>query len=107
MPDPEQPATTAQSLNAETAIIEWDELIRHFARGVVVVVDGQLDLIDVAASMANDDKPSVESWLQKGQINRASDANARDWNQRKPRFWCVVAAPWVLIQEVSGDRPLH
>lgn len=96
-----------ESLNGETAIIEWDELVRHFARGVVVVVDRQLDLIDVATAVASDNTSEVQGWLHNGQLNRASDENAREWNQRKPRFWCVVAAPWVLIQEESKQRSLH
>ncbi len=107
MSEPQKPATLEESLNHETALIEWDELIKHFARGVVVNVDPQLDLIEVAATMANDNKAEVEQWLQQGRINRASDDNARDWNQRRPSFWCVVAAPWVLIQENTDASAVH
>jgi hypothetical protein len=107
MSTPEQPPTLEQNLNQETALIDWDELIKHFARGVVVLVSPELDLIDVAASMAKDNKSEVEQWLEQGMINRASDDNARDWNQRKPQFWCVVAAPWVLIQEKNEASAVH
>ncbi len=107
MSESEQTATLQENLNSETALVDWDELIKHFARGVIVHVAPQLDLIEVAATMASDKKNEVEQWLEKGLINRASDDNARDWNQRKPRFWCVVAAPWVLVQEQSGEQPVH
>ena len=42
-------------LTLETARITWSELQRHFARGVVLVVHGQLDLIKVAVKFAEDD----------------------------------------------------
>lgn len=87
-------------LNSETGKLLWPELERHFARGVVVAVAQELDLVEVAHAMASDDKTALEGWLQAGQVVRASEEQARDWHQRQPTFWAVVVAPWVLIQEV-------
>ena len=92
-------------LNSETGKLAWKELERHFARGVVIKVARGLDLVDVAACIAQDDKASVERWMSTGQIVRASTEDAADWNERQPVFWAVVTAPWVLIQE-TGD-PLN
>ena len=39
-------------LNAETGKLAWKELERHFARGVVVKVAGDLDLVEVALAVA-------------------------------------------------------
>ncbi len=88
-------------LNAETGKLAWSELERHFARGVVVKVAGDLDLIDVAVAMSRDDKHLIEGWLTQGRIARASSEDALDWHTRNSCFWAVVAAPWVLIQEVA------
>lgn len=99
--------TTPETLNQETATIGWEELIRHFARGVVINVGAELDLVAVATSMANDDKNAMQQWLENGQLARASDDDARDWNQRNPLFWCVVAAPWVLVQEKTEQQAVH
>jgi hypothetical protein len=88
-------------LNTETGQLPWKELERHFARGVVIKVQRGLDLVDVAARIAQDDKAVVERWLTEGRIARASADDAADWNQRQPRFWAVVTAPWVLVQEVG------
>ena len=38
-----------QELHLETARINWQELETHFARGVVIRVDSDLDLIEVAS----------------------------------------------------------
>ena len=99
--------TDKQELNQQTAKIEWSELVKHFARGVVICVDKNLDLIGVAHCMANDDVKSMQHWLDSGALRRASDDDARDWTQRDPVFWCVVAAPWVLVQESTHKESLH
>lgn len=87
-------------LNAEAGRISWKELERHFARGVLIKVAGELDLIAVAACVSSDDKESVERWLAAGLMARASAQDARDWNDRHATFWAIVTAPWVLVQEV-------
>ena len=88
-------------LNGETGKVGWNELARHFARGVVIRVAPGLDLIEVAATMVRDDKPAIEAWLASGQIARAATPDAIDWNVRQPVFWAVVTAPWVLVQEAE------
>lgn len=98
---------STQELNLQTATVDWNELIRHFARGVLIHVDANLDLVDVAHRIASDDVLYVERFLQSGLLRRASDDDARDWNSRAPTFWCVVAAPWVLIQERVYEENIH
>ncbi len=88
-------------LNAETGKIHWPELERHFARGAVIRVTGDLDLVEVAVRMARDDRPAIERWLNEGKMDRASAEDARGWQQRDPLFWAVVVAPWVLVQEIK------
>ena len=89
-------------LNVETGKLAWKELERHFARGVVVRVAGDLDLVEVALAMARDDKTAVEGWLAQGRIARASAEDGQTWHAEQSRFWAVVAAPWVLVQEVAS-----
>lgn len=86
-------------LNGETARVGWAELQRHHARGVVVRVAGELDLIEVAVAMAQDDGAAISRWMQAGQVGKLSDDTARDWLTRDPDLWSVVVAPWVLVQE--------
>jgi hypothetical protein len=86
-------------LNGETAKVAWAELQRHHARGVVVCVAGELDLIDVAVAMAQDNGAAVSRWMQAGQLEKPTDDQTRDWLARDPDLWSVVVAPWVLVQE--------
>lgn len=89
-------------LNAETGKLAWSELERHFARGVVIKVAAELDLVEVAVAMSRDDKTTVETWLARGFVARASTEDALAWHAQQSLFWAVVAAPWVLIQEVAA-----
>jgi len=90
-----------QKLNSETAQLPWKELESHFARGVVVRVDSELDLVHVAMSFSRDDQDGVEALMSDGKVARASDDDARHWNEQQPTFWAIVVAPWVLIQELK------
>jgi hypothetical protein len=90
---------TAARLNAETARIDWRELERHYARGVLMTVAAEMDLVMTAAHMARDDKTIIEAWVEKGQLHPTTDENAHDWHERNPDLWAVVVAPWVLVQE--------
>lgn len=90
-------------LNGETARVAWAELQRHHARGVVVHVAGELDLIDVAVAMAQDDGSAISRWMQSGQMVKMTDEKAMDWLKRDPDLWSVVVAPWVLVQERKSD----
>lgn len=87
-------------LNGETAKLHWRELQRHFARGVVIKVAPGVDLVAVAVRFAQDDKPAIDAWLQAGDIAKATTDDALAWQERQSVFWAVVAAPWVLVQEL-------
>lgn len=90
-----------ERLNQETGRLGWQEIQRHFARGVVVKVAAELDLVEVAARMAMDDKASFMPWFESGQVARAGTEEAEDWNRREANFWGVVVAPWLLVQEIE------
>ncbi len=93
-------------LNAQTGRIRWPELQRQFARGLLLYVTPDMDLVEVAASMVENDDAGVETWLQQGKLSRASTVQASAWHADGAEFWAVVAAPWVLIQEISNtDKP--
>ncbi len=91
-----------QKLNLETGKITWPELQRHFARGVVIEVSAELDLIEIAQSVAQDSADSISRLIDDGRLIRATDDHARRWQETQPLFWAVVVAPWVLVQEIKA-----
>lgn len=94
----------ADLLNAQTGRIRWPELARHFARGVVLRVAPGEDLVAVAGLLVADRADEVDRLYRTQRLRRALDDDARRWQQNETEFWAVVAAPWVLVQEIA-DAP--
>lgn len=92
-----------ERLNKETGKLDWLELQRHFARGAVVKVDPALDLIDVAKKFVRDDKNAVQELLTAQRVGKATEDDAKQWHESNARFWAVVAAPWILVQEFKEN----
>jgi hypothetical protein len=90
-----------QKLNLETGKIGWPELQRHFARGVIIIVAKELDLVEVAQQFSLNQKDAVQKWIDQGLIRHANDDDAIEWNNVQQQFWAVVAAPWVLVQIID------
>lgn len=90
-------------LNQETARVRWVELSRHFAAGRAYRVRAGLDLIEVAAAIAEDDSTRVAAWAAAHAIAPVSDREARRWQEHDALLWAVVVKPYVLIQESASD----
>ena len=88
-----------QKLNAETARLPWSALLRFFARGEVISVAAEIDLLDVAVAMAEDDAERVAAWMRAELVMPVSDTAAQRWQAADAQVWTVVVRPWVLVQE--------
>ena len=89
-------------LNLETSRIHWHELQTYFARGQVVRVSPDLDLLEVATELAADNKARFEQWMNDGRVGEVAPDAAQGWYDRNAELWAVVIAPWVLVQDRSG-----
>jgi hypothetical protein len=88
-------------INAETARIPWCELQRFFAAGKVFHVDAELDLVEVACALHEDDIERVRGWTEAAQLGPVADERARNWLDCEASLWAVVVKPWVLVQEAD------
>jgi hypothetical protein len=86
-------------LLGETAKIGWAELERFFARGILLRVARDIDLVSVAEAIASDDTAQVTQWLSSGLVERVQAETATDFAARDPDLWAVVVSPWVCVQE--------
>lgn len=91
-------------LNFETAPISWAELERFFARGRVLNVAVELDLIDVAVALHEDNTTKFTTWIEEKKVNHLQDETAKSWHADDSDLWAVVIAPWVLVQ---NRRSVH
>lgn len=89
-----------ESLKESMDEAEWNWLIPHSKRDVIIVVSESLDLIDVALAISMDSAKQVESWIQTQLLQKPSEVQIESWNQTPERkFLTVVVQPFVLIQE--------
>ena len=58
-----------------------------------------LDLVTVAAAIAEDNTEQIAQWLSSGLVERMQAETAADLAARDPSLWAVVVSPWVCVQE--------
>lgn len=85
-------------VNLETSRIPWKELQRFFASGTAISVSKELDLVEVALQVSEDNKAQVEDWLLSGKIGKVSDEQALTWYEADAEMWAVVVSPYVMVQ---------
>ena len=88
---------------SETAKIPWLELQRFFAAGKVMLVAPELDLVDVALALQEDDIEQVKTWTEALQVLPVPDDQAKDWVASNATLWAVVVKPWVLVQTLAPE----
>ena len=94
-------------IHSETSKIAWSELQRFFAAGKAVYVSPDLDLIEVALQLSNDNSDQVRQWMDKGKLAPVSDDQARYWIGTDATVWAVVVKPWVLVQDIKESHHEH
>ncbi|MGB5278221.1 MAG: DUF2288 domain-containing protein [Gammaproteobacteria bacterium] len=100
-------ALLRQEIHAETAKIAWTELQRFFAAGKAIHVSPELNLIDAALQISNDNSDRVRRWMDNGQLAPVSDDQARYWIDTDATVWAVVVKPWVLVQDLKDNPYAH
>ena len=100
-------ALLRQEIHAETAKIAWTELQRFFAAGKAVYVSPDLDLVETALQISNDNSALIKQWMANGKLAPVSDDQARYWIDTDATVWAVVVKPWVLVQASKERRYEH
>lgn len=88
-------------LNLETAQMAWREMQRYFASGVALYVAPELDLVEVALVMSEDNAAQIQQWMATGQFGKVKDEQAALWFEADALLWTVVVSPWVLVQPLK------
>jgi hypothetical protein len=96
--------TTQQRFEKELAKISFQELQKLFAKGMIVIVSSQVNLIEVAMKLHQDDSAIIELWIKEKKIIRAHDDHAKTWVAQRAELMAVTVAPWVLVQEIVNEE---
>lgn len=88
-------------VNLETAQMPWRDMQRYFASGAAIYVAPEMDLVEVAFQMSEDNAALIGQWMEAGQFGKVTDEQARVWSVDDAMHWVVVVSPWVLVQPVK------
>ncbi len=88
-------------INLETSKIAWRELQRFFAGGNALLVSVDLDLVEAAFQISEDNVTLIRQWMADGKLARVPDDLAREWIEHDAHVWAVVISPWVLVQSAA------
>ena len=84
-------ALSRDEIHSETSKIAWSELQRFFAAGRAINVSPDLDLVEVALQVSNDNSDLVREWMDKGKLApvlviRAESLSNRKFARSTPSF---------------------
>ena len=94
-----EPSELYLKLLTETAKVRWSELTALFARGALIRIASNLDLVSVAEAVANDDASQVAAWASAGLLEKMPADAARRFEENDSELWAVVVSPWVIVQD--------
>ena len=101
MTNPNHQEIYRTKINLETSKIAWKELQRFFAGGKTLMVSADLDLVEAAFQMSEDNAAQIRQWMTAGKLARVPDEQACEWAETDALVWAVVVSPWVLVQPVG------
>ena len=84
-------------LSDEVSIVSWSALEPHAQRNALFWVNTQLDLVEVAVSVALDDVHSVGAWHTAKLLMRATPTPPKDFLA----FHVLIVQPFVLAQPLE------
>ena len=90
-----------ESFKRDLAEVCWRELKIHLQRDAIITVSTALDIITVAAAVANDDKAAVEGWIHNNQLGKPTEEQLKSWEEHQDKsFKMLIVQPFILVQEL-------
>jgi hypothetical protein len=86
-------------IRQETETIVFNDLATFYARGRVIAVSGELNLVEVALEMSRDNHGLIDELMRQRQIFRMDDDTAGQWFAARTVVLASVVSPWVLVQK--------
>lgn len=99
---------TIEQLRKHFDEAEWAWIKPHTERGIVIVVDEFLDLLQVGEAIASDRSVEVQKWINQNLLTKPTPQHIINWDANpKERFLCLVVQPYILIQDLQKAKVKH
>jgi hypothetical protein len=91
-----------ERLSRDLAVVDWRSLRIHVQRSALILVGAQLDLVEVAEKVVNDAAAEIAAWIAAESLAKPTAEQLARWEvQLDKPFRMLIAAPYILIQEVQ------
>lgn len=89
-----------QKFRSELEQADWNGLKAHHERGALFLVDGDLDLYEVACSIALDEVGAVKAWVQQELLRQPDHDEVKFWESDEYRKLgsFLILQPYVILQ---------
>lgn len=89
-----------KKFKSELESADWNALKTHHERGALFLVDGKLDLYEVACSIALDEVEPVKGWINAEELRQPTDAEVELWKEDEYRKLgsFLILQPYVILQ---------
>jgi len=91
----------AEKFKEEIGKVSWSWLRPHEKRKILFLVADELDLIEVAVAVAEDDKSLVKAWLDRGSLVQPNLKQVAKWEKNGGLFSGIVVKPFVFFKAVE------
>ena len=89
-------------LEKEQDQLPWKELVRHFAFGRLFIIASELNLVDAAIAVAQDDASSIKQWMDSGQFHTPTEEQAAAWGDNPEILFTInIVSPFVIAKPIS------
>lgn len=95
-------SSTREKFEKDLAEVGWKDMRIHLQRDVIILVAEDLDLVDVAVGVAQDNTDQVSLWISAGKLTKPTREQIDLWESQldKP-FRMLIAQPYILAQVVN------
>jgi hypothetical protein len=95
-----------ERLAAHLGEVFWSDLRAHSARDALILVGGDLDLLDVGVAIATDDAARVAAWIAAGLVSKPSAGDlAAMAAEEHDVFVSLIVQPFVLVKPKRPLKP--
>ena len=93
------------TLRGQIQVVAAAELLPHHRRDALLILPGEVDILDVALAIAADDASLVGQLVEEEKLYRPSLAQLSDWCvDLELRLQFVILQPYVLAQVIKRPK---
>ena len=93
-----------QKLRDELSIAPWEAIRVHAERDALICVSDDMDLVEVATAIAEDDVDNINSWMKAEKLMKPTAEKMKEWDEEPGKFFqFIIVQPYVVVAEYLAE----